>query len=85
MPAARPSTYMCQKWNVRFPSGSSGIDLNRRAASCASKSSSSTPVASWENSAKFGPLPVDRRSERMRAARPDREGRAHRHALGLHQ
>src|SRR4051812_38596442 len=46
---------MCQKWKLRFCSGSNGIVATGWRSSCASKSSSSTPVASSEKSAKLTP------------------------------
>ena len=54
-PRSRPRTYMCQKWKLRLTTGSNGIVATGCTSSCASKSSSSTPVASSEKSAKFTP------------------------------
>src|SRR5690242_3200614 len=47
--------YMCQKWKLRFTSGSNGIVATGCVSLCESKSSSSTPVASSEKKAKFTP------------------------------
>ena len=52
---SRPRTYMCQKWKLRLTTGSNGIVATGCTSSCASKSSSSTPVASSEKREKLTP------------------------------
>src|SRR5262245_50876734 len=46
---------MCQKWKLRFTTGSNGIDTTGVSSLWESKSSSSTPVASSEKRAKLTP------------------------------
>src|SRR5439155_24039469 len=48
-------TYMCQKWKLRFCTGSNGIVATGSASLWASKSSSSTAVASSEKTEKLTP------------------------------
>src|SRR5262245_63423631 len=46
---------MCQKWKLRFTTGSNGIVATGCTSLCASNRSSSTPVASSEKRAKLTP------------------------------